>query len=217
MGTMGVGYSMWYQAINVSGNVSTGSVCLSWVSGSTWESSLDPGPNYTGFSGNVYAGNLDYTIDNAMDVLSVQQLDKNIGWTDMTVTDSQDLAVTLNNVYPGYYNKLDTHAYNCGTIPVILKAAVLTYTDTYTNQTTTITISGGNVGKILYITGPTQYGTDGNVLEIRWMNSTAGGEWEPGGVDEMSWDIRVLQPAEQNFTYTFTISIEADQWNEYSG
>jgi hypothetical protein len=217
LGTMGVGYSMWYQTVNVTGNVSTGSVCMSWVTPvAYWQTSMDPGPNYMGEPGdNVYLGSLDWTIDTNMDDSSLQRLDKNVGSTDITLPDAQDLDVTLNNVYPGYYNRIDTHAQNCGTIPVILEAAVLTYTDTYTNKVNTVTISAGKVGTILYINGPTQYGTDAPVLEIRWMNSTAGGQWEPGNTTEMSWDIRVLQAAEQNFNYSFTISIEAVQWNEY--
>jgi hypothetical protein len=209
MGTMGVGYSMWTQTIKVNGTVSTGNVSWEFV---PTETSLDPGPNYTGYGGNVYAGSLDWTIANGMNPTTIQQLTKNIGWTDVTQVDSQHLNVTLNNVYPGYYNDIDMHFYNNGTIPIKTFQPTLTYTDPTTGLPVTILVPAGTV---VEIPGNDQYGGVSDVIEVRWMANLTGVQWDPGQEAEVSWGIHILEAAKQNSNYTFTFSDEAVNWNEY--
>jgi hypothetical protein len=210
---MGVGFSMWSQTIGVSGTVNTGFLCWEFV---PTETSLDPGPNYTGYGGDVYGGpshlGLDWTIQPGMDPSTIHQLDKNIGWTDVVQTDQYDLSVTLNNVYPCYYNAIDMHMYNCGTVPVKIVQPVLTYIDPHTGASVSTPVIAGSV---MDIPGFDQYGGISNVIEIRWMNQLTGTQWEPGQEVEVSWGIHVLQAAKQGFNYSFSISTEAVQWNEY--
>jgi hypothetical protein len=215
LGTMGVGYAMWSQTMTVNGNVNTGNVCLKFV---PMLRSSDPGPNYMGYNPpNVYAPSLDWTIQPGMDPSTIHALDKNIGETDVALgADPQHVNVTLTNVYPCYYAEVYLHEQNCGTIPVKLTGAVLTYPDPNNpDQFISITLTQGDVYNI---PGLTQYANDpvDSVIEIRWMAFQAGAQLEPGQVIETSWSIHILQAARQNFNYGFTISFAGVQWNEYT-
>ena len=209
LGSLGVAYAMWFDTVTISGPVSTGS--LQWIfTGPDDQISDDPapgGPPYTG----VPAIFIDNTITTG-NWLTYANGTKNVGWTDVVRVDDHNVSVTLNNVYPSYAVTVQTHAYNAGTVPVKLHEVQLTYFAA--DGLTLITVPAPD-GVNVYIWGWSQYNTYEPVLELLWVNNT-GAQKEPGQIAEDSFKIHVLQAAQQDAQYGFTISRQADQWNEFT-
>ncbi len=181
---LGVGFAMWSETLTITGNVNTGELDKEFVVGSFMQK--DTG--------------LDWTCDTGL--VNVRQLDKDVGSCAGEFSDSDGdgdldtLTVTISNAYPCYYTEISIKEHNNGTIPLIITGAVLTY--------------GGKDyplpdGKVVT--------TDDGVFEIRWLNNT-GHQLDPCDVLEESWEIHILQPAQENTTYTFIIKVGAVQWNE---
>jgi len=205
LGTMGVGYAMWSDAIAISGTVQTGAVSIKFEKFFTQLDPKTPPPPYV--VGEDGLGH-DWTIEPGQ-WGSVRPLEKNVGYTNVTWIDEHHVSVTLNNVYPCYYNNISLHVSNDGTIPVKVHQPSLTF-DPGTGSVTiplprTVTT---------YITGPDQYGGTSPVVELYWMHAPAE-QIHPGDIIEYSFGIHVLQAAMQDHTYTFVINMQADQWNEF--
>ena len=132
-GTMGVGFSMWFQTVTVNGNVNTGKVSVGILN--QWND--DPPPNGYAGSGNVYAGSLDPNVDGIWIYNSGTQTwawssglgggntgryDKNVADTVcQTGTDANGnptITVTIENGYPSYHGNVLIPFTNTGTIPV---------------------------------------------------------------------------------------------------
>jgi hypothetical protein len=204
LGALGVGYAAWTDIIYINGTVSTGNACVEFA---TPISSEDPCPAdgthpdlTTGvhFAGGIYELPVD---------------PKDVGCTTVTQTAPDTITVVIDNAYPCYANEIKYHAYNCGTVPMIAKRPVLTYLDA-SGAPVSVTM---NDGGYYYIPGVTQYAYPddwGNVIEIMWVNNS-GTQREPGGFWEDSFFIHVLQPAHQTYQYTFSITREYIQWDEY--
>jgi len=197
LGALGVGYAKWSDTVVINGSISSGEVCLEWTGA---YGSKDPCTPPT----------KDWTCDPGF--TNICQGDKDIGCTTVVMEDEDTISVTLDSVYPCYFNEISSHIHNCGTIPVKIAPAILSYPDP-ANPGETIEVEL-EFGKIAYIAGDDQYGGISNVIEIKWL--------EPSGVQlhpcvewELSWYIHILQPAKQGSQYTFTITIEGIQWNEY--
>lgn len=198
---VGVGVARWSQTLQIEGNIDTGEV--------DWE--------FVQYSFIQRDNGLDWSCDPGM--TNVQPLDKDVGWTTGVFSDEDDdgdldlLTVTLNNVYPCYYNQVSADTHNNGTIPTKLCQCMLTYPDPYNpGQFITVPLPDST---LVYIVGENQYGGISNVIEIYWLNNT-GNQMEPSDELEDSWKIHVLQAAKEGATYTFTITREAVQWNEYA-
>ena len=104
--------------------------------------------------------------------------------------------VTVDNAYPGYWNHLSTWVHCNGTVPIIIEGATLTYNgDDY--------LLPDGVWVI----------TDDGVMRFKWGNNT-GDQLHFCDERNMSFTFQVLQPAPQDSTLLFTISLVAVQWNE---
>jgi hypothetical protein len=211
----GAGFAKWSDTVTIEGTVNTGTVCLEFSPNSFMaKDSNVPPPPYE----EAATTDLDWTCEPGFVYGSVRQLDKNVGWTTGVFSDTDGdthldvLTVIINNAYPCYYNEISAKVHNCGTIPIKLCECQLTYPDP-NNPGSFITVPLPD-GTLVYIPGEDQYGGISNVIELIWLNNT-GKQLEPCEEAEDSWEIHVLQAAKQGFTYTFTITRDGVQWNEY--
>lgn len=129
----------------------------------------------------------------------VRYWNKDVASTTVSGYGTDTLTITINNAYPGYYNDIELEYTNCGTIPVRLHDFVIV--------------------------------PDGFTIDpdIDWRNADGDGEihletscnkegvqLHPEQRDSCSFIILVTQDAIQDHTYTFTVTLEGVQWNEYN-
>ena len=196
---------MWSDTVTFGGPVTTGVV--SWTFNQDM-STNDPWPG--GAVAGYYNPTLDWTITSG-NFSTIHQSDKNVGWTDVALIDPHNVQVTLNTTYPCYAVTVTVHAVNTGTIPINIGTPLLTYPDpNNAGQFITVPVPDSTV---VYLQGDDQYGGVSDVLEFWWVDNI-GEQVEPNGEKETSFKIHVLQPALQNHSYTFSISVTVDQWNE---
>lgn len=208
---LGVSYAAWTDTLYIKGTAETGTLCWEF----TWCSMTDelppenPGGDYVGF-GSPYA---DFTILPGFEGYP-QRLDKNVAWGVQDIQDldndgcDETLAITLNNVYPCYFNEISYYVVNCGTIPLKIDHVEITVND-----------------QIFYITHgmpKLTFDLSGNGIpdfEIWWKEDYFGYQLEPGQDGaEMSFWMHVLQDegaGVQGQSFTFLISLVAVQWNKY--
>lgn len=202
LGTLGVGYAAWTDTIYIEGTVTTGSLCWEFVSCTLLDDDepVNPGGDYP-------TGDPDYTCNNGFalepGVGYFWELDKNVGWGEQEISaDGKTLTVTLNNVYPCYFNILGFYVHNCGTVPLKVDHILVNG----------LKVSGGVPWVLFDLNGDGAFD-----FEIQWGNNW-GAQLEPCGASpEFSFWMHVLQPCPQAQLdmLTFTIEIVAVQWNEY--
>ena len=207
---VGMAYAAWTDTITIDGTVTTGSLCWEFDTCFLMDyfQPVNPGgdfptatPDWTCNPGFVHEPGLG----------RFWLLDKNVGWGTANIIDDGDgygktIEVTLNNVYPCYFNSLSFYVHNCGTIPLKVDHVVVNGVDIYYNEFyQELDISGNGIPD----------------FEIQYGDNF-GKQIEPGDYSMLEFSIwmHVLQdedPAFQGETFTFTISIVAIQWNEYTG
>jgi hypothetical protein len=178
----GVSYGMWYKTLYLSGKVYTDSVDGKWV----YCSNLDPPAPPISYDP-IDPNDPQYLIYGPREP-------KDVGWTNVTGLGTDTLIVTLNNTYPSYYNDLETHYVNNGSIPVKI-------------QNITVTPLGG------WNLASTWNGTDGPIWVKPWDG--IGAQLEPGDIKTQSFEIHVTQVAAQGATYQFQVQYLLVQWQEY--
>jgi len=200
LGTLGVGYAHWMDTIYIEGQVTTGSLCWEFVQCSMVD---EIPPTNPGGDAGVPSYLADYTCNNGFAGQNYWHLDKNVGWGVQNITDNgKTLEVTLNNVYPCYFNSMSFYVNNCGTIPLKVDHVV---------------INGQSYnGGVPYV----QYDFNNDCaydFEIQWGDNW-GEQIDPGARSpEFSFWMHVLQPCPQSQldTLTFNITLVAVQWNGY--
>jgi hypothetical protein len=202
LGTLGVGYAKWSDTVIINGTIESGNVCIKFDGSGT---NVDP----------CATGYLDYTVvkdkdgnwvvADPIDQDLIYNLEpKNVGCTTKTLSDDgKTLTVTLTNVYPGYLADLELHLRNCGTIPVKIEG--FTYTAVSSTCGDSFCISGADYD--WKTPGPCQ-------LLVKYANDNQAVQIHPGEYTTSSFLVLVDQSAKQGCTYTFTININAAQWNE---
>ena len=121
LGAVGVGYAHWSGNLYVQGTAETGTMGVGWY----YYSGGDPGDDWV----------WDPSIPGKV------QADQNIGMAEITFEDLccygpvqtfpgdwyhyKTIVVTIDNAYPYYFVDWQLHAHNCGTLPVIIHAAVI--------------------------------------------------------------------------------------------
>lgn len=185
----GVAFAHWSESLLLTGSVATG--LLDWQF--TDVGHLDPGPpdsvrdyhcrdNFEGPPPYYWQG------------------DKDVGYTTAVVTeDPHVIEVTLNNVYPSYFNSISVYAKNTGTVPLIIEKAII----------------DGSV--VMDFDEKVRLDLDGDGkddLEIWWKANIFGVQLEPGedGPQTSFW-VHVLQDAPRGKSLEFTIELVAVQWN----
>jgi hypothetical protein len=213
LGALGVGYAAWTDTIFVSGTVSTGSVCLNIEDGTYGALNTCPeSVNHPGVSGDInwdgwvkQVGNISCPMGYKFNTKPCT--DKDVAWTTFSpVLDDKgnivELQVTVHNAYPHFLSHISFEVCNCGTVPVKIEAPVF-------NQNP--------------------------FLLIEYRNGV-GEQLEPGACHEISLFVGVVQhqgywsgdtwvvddptqpllPQDNTTDLTFTITVTAIQWDQYS-
>ncbi len=221
IGSLGIAYAMWFDKIAVTGNVTTGSVCVQFcdvfwqdaispaVSGYVRPQNWPPPPVPTWES--IY-GDLTTDVNFAG---PVSRLDKNVSWGEANLSaDGKVLSATLHNTYPFNLNSLTVHLYNCGTVPVNYDHMDIWVTDPSVPGNKPLYRYTSDPSGIIYF----DFNKDGcNDLEMVYGDHL-GDQIEPGQVcrsTEISMSFLTLQCSPQGQTYKFWITFTAVQWNEY--
>jgi predicted ribosomally synthesized peptide with SipW-like signal peptide len=203
LGSLGVGYAAWTDQIVINGTVNTGTLCFGFDDYFLVNDPCEPPTP-------------DWTCDVGFGNKRIVPEGKNVGCTTVTWVDLHTVEITITNAYPCYLSTVSMHMINCGTVPLRIKAVNLTYPDPYNpGYDATVALLDS---VITYIPGETQYVDPAidNVIEIKWVNGI-GTQLEPdGGEHESSFHLHVLQPAKPGSQYTFTITVDAIQWDEYT-
>ncbi len=203
---MGFGFAKWSDTVTISVAAESGEVSWGFVSGSAFHQ--DNGSDVNADPGLINVGS---------GVIFFNPEGKDVGSTTADLSDTNEdgvldkLTITVHNAYPGYYNEISAKVQNFGTIPVIIGKAQLEWMgNTHEILTGVNYILCENGAVVAYGSGTVP--ADG-VIELCWMDND-GKQQHPGEKLEESFELLVLQPAEQNAEYTFSISLEAVQWNE---
>jgi hypothetical protein len=192
LGSLGVGYAMWYQTVYIHGDVTTGNLQMC-IEENTWlVKDGEVGADWNAIT----------ACDAGIPEVFPAPGGKDVGWTELNWNDCNSLDVVVHNAYPCYYNHIDIYVDNIGTIPTKQWKAVVTYdSNTWTFYNSSY--------QCLDLDG-----VDGPDLWLRFGDSW-GVQQEPGGFYDLSFDFHVLQPAPQGATLEFTIAVTWVQWNEY--
>lgn len=208
---LGVAYAAWTDTLYIDGTVDTGTLCWEFVSCSMTDEfpPNNPGGDYVGFD-SPYA---DYTCLPGFPLTEngyFWHLDKNVAWGEQQRYDYDGdgyyevLEITLNNVYPCYFNELSFYVRNCGTIPLKFDHILINGVSYSSGQPyISLDLSGNGVDD----------------FEIWWRESYWEFQLEPGDpMPELSFWMHVLQdedPSVQSNTFSFTLELVGVQWNEY--
>ncbi len=210
---LGGAYAMWYDDLVVDETVSTGYLDLEWNTLQV----PDPSPNYEGYDGDVYGvteGN------EGLDELDPGNPNnaKNVGYLDAEIVDDggsdidsdlDQLNITLGNGYPGYQDRVFATIENLGTVPAKFDINALDIPDWL-------------IVEIWFDADPTRSKDDGEDFMV-WSNADGydskldlqGYQIDPGETIPVAVYTRVLQAAPQDTDIDFTITLQAQQWNEF--
>jgi len=185
-----VGYAMWSENLDITGNINTGELCAKF----TYISISDP---YS-----ASGERIDEVCDDGCINIRNVVPPKDVGWmTGDISTDGHTMMITYNNVYPGYFGNGNYHLENCGTIPWHYD-----HLNLYVNGIYISTITGS---------GTYWYAEDYH-FEI-YFEVLGGAQVHPDGMPpylDLSFGVHIFQGAEQGATYTFTLEPVVIQYNE---
>jgi hypothetical protein len=197
--TLGVGFSMWSQTVAVSGNVNTGKVTLTVddPTGTWGYKNLDndatvviyaPGTVATGPTGGDHP-----PVNNIL-----------VGYAAINNITGQTVNATWSNLFPIPPGSniwwIDFRVTNTGTIPVKFHVSP--------NPPILNPSTPSNVPTFLVQYGPHYQAVTGDI---------EGFQLEPGLNIQVDIGLVVGEDTVQSYQGTFTFSIVAQQWNEYSG
>ena len=192
VGSLGIGYAMWSDTITISGTAKTGTL--------DWE-----------FQGPLISGDPCVPPTNDLNCFydlydgTWQTMTKSVACTDMAISSPDTLDITVHNAYPFYGNHIAFVVKDLGTIP--LKIWKLEF---YRDGTLIDTTYAEN--KYVYL----DYDGDGAPEIQLWWGDGFGLQMHQGDKHDVSFMLLVLEPADQNITYNFSMKLIAVQWNEYS-
>jgi hypothetical protein len=179
---VGVSYALWYKYLTINGRIGTDNVDM------VFTRVLNPDPQSIPPAIHLDPKGLDADGN-------VIFWDKDVGWTEVTRSaDRETLNITLHNVYPCYFNDLEIHYNNTGSVPVKIQGYALTAID--------------------FTPASRLYAGDGEIY-IEWVDGR-GSQIDPHEEGASSLIIHVEQPALQGHTYHFNVTILFVQWNEYN-
>ena len=200
--------AMWADSLRTNVTVKTGKVDIRFNTPPTYLDACGLPPAYG------QSGGYDYNASN-FPLGDAVQLGKDVGCTNVILQDTDGdgdldtMNVTIHNAYPWYYTHIAFKVTNDGTIPVKIWRIIITTING--NQTYyEINAEGVEQGANLDLNG------DGKADVRMWWGDNFGAQLEPNQPADISLDLVVLQQAPQNADLSFTITLQAIQWNEYS-
>jgi len=204
LGALGVGYASWTDTVYVSGTVDTGKVCFTLDPGRIHEVGGCPDSvwatwAYDGYSVSCPMG---YHFGGVAEAPEGKCVATVVFTTEDTDGDGNIdiLNVTINDAYPHFLADISFYVCNCGTIPIRIKAPVI-------DQSPFLLIEyGDNIGDQLH---------EQQCFEISFLVGVVQhqGYFNDDGVWIVDDPQMPLTP--QGEPLTFSIAIEAIQWNEY--
>lgn len=232
--TLGGAYAMWADQLVINETVKTGMLDVQFEG----VQNPDPGPNYEGYPvDNLYVPYNVYGTDGTDGKEGLDEMDngnpnnaKNIAYMDAWLSDQTEcsdsgaynnekdvLNIELFNGYPHYQERIFTTIKNTGTIPAKFNI----------NTENARTLADKLIVEIWFDAEPN--GTkDGGEDFMIWSNQTGyikggkcfkpkleGYQIDPGESIPVAIYTRVKQAAAQDKTYSFSIKLTAQQWNEY--
>ena len=199
LGALGVGYARWADNLYLDGAVTMGEVDWEFESFSI----LDP------FDTTVPVG--DWNILPGF-VGAPYQTSKSVGWITGVLVDGPDgdgdmsqLDLTFHNMYPCYYNSINLYPICTGNVPIHFTKVTISNDYGYSYEWT-----GYPYAQVEFdITG------DGVAdIEFQWGNSLGIQIHQGDSPPEVSFKIHILQAAPQGANGSFSIVLEAAQYNE---
>ncbi len=183
----GAAFAAWTDDLTIDGTVTTGE--LDWeLMGPVTQADLGNDQNcFFDLNGGVWV-----------------PMGKDVGNTQVVISDPDTMTVTVNNAYPYYGNHIAFKLHGLGTIP--LKFWKINY---YVDGILVDTSYVEDEYVYLDLDGDEQYD-----LEV-WYGDHLGWQFHNCTKADVSFELLVLQPAPQNSTLTFTIELVGIQWNEY--
>jgi len=205
LGSLGIGYAAWTDTVYIDGTVETGKVCLSIDPGRTnevggcpdsvWATWVYDGGSVSCPMGYHFGGVGDAPEGKCVATVSFEHEDTDgDGFIDI-------LYVTINDAYPHFLADISFYVCNCGTIPIKVYAPVI-------EQSPFLLIEyGDNIGDQLH---------PGQCFEISFLVGVVQHQGYFGGTP-LRWivDDPTMPLTPQDEPLTFSIGIDAIQWNEY--
>jgi hypothetical protein len=196
---IGLVYARWSETLDISGTVNTGEVDWEFVSCSVLDRYAPP-PYYP-------TPTPDFNAYDGFNPPEYFEVDKNVGWGSCSLRDTDSdgdmdtIDVALKNVYPSYFNEVTARARNNGTVPIIIDRVLINGYEIRKEPTPVVRLDLNGDGK--------------DDVEIWWANGF-GTQIHPGNYSPaMTFWFHVLQDAPEGQTLSFSIKIDAVQWNEY--
>jgi predicted ribosomally synthesized peptide with SipW-like signal peptide len=190
LGLIGGAYAAWTDQLQVNGTVATGDIDVVFTSAV----SNDP------------AG--------TDDPASPEDDPKDVGVTEVSLSeDGKTMTVTIDNAYPGYVSEIDYAVTNNGSVPVRLQNKTI---DVTSGDPAALEVDNGclrcwleenGFPRLLWVWMECRCGED-NVLEIG--SQIHDGDTFIGTISHL-----VTDAAEMNGSYTYTITYDFVQWNNY--
>jgi len=204
--------AMWASSLRTNVTVKTGEVDLRFDSPPIYLDACGLPPGYGASGGYDYNAS---TFPARGGVQLAAPEGKDVGCTDVQLSDSDGdgdydtMNITIHNAYPWYYTHVAWSITNDGTIPIKIWRIIITTING--NQTYyEVNAAGVEDGAYLDLDG------DGQADVRMWWGDNFGVQMHPNDSLDMSLDIVVLQEAPQNADLSFSITLQAVQWNEYS-
>ena len=177
LGAMGIGYAWWTDTLTINGVVTTGH--LTWIF-------IQPiSQSDVGTDKNAR--------DLHTDVPWVTSPSVNVGNCTCLITTDHLVTYTINNGYPGYYDKLTVTTKNVSTMPIKIKNVSISYGGV------DYLLSDGNI-----VTTPD------NAMQLRWTGDTGAAINQDATAAE-NFEFLVLQSSEPQHSNQFDITLIAKQ------
>jgi hypothetical protein len=186
LGVVGFCYAHWSTILTITGTVETGTLCARLT---TPIDHKDKGIDWTCGEGFVNPDPME------------REDGKDYGSCELLQVDDTTLQVTMSNVYPCYYENIEFHITNCGTVPWKI------YRVNFKSASGEFSIY--NVGYFTW-----DLNNDGTPdIEVSWGDNF-GVQVDPNVKIEISFELHILQGAPQDAQMDFTIEMEIINWNE---
>lgn len=203
---VGVAYAHWTATLTISGTVNTGSISPVFTDAFTDDDETVNNPDKD--SGDTGPDPKEPGPSSAED--PIERHDKNVGSSSATIGEDGSVTITVSDAYPCYWTTAWMDIENQGTVPVKVSSISLTVGGT------TEDIEPCTTYYIDFDTGTIdETPDDGDDMSIHVTpGDLLDKQIDPGAAEtQMDVEIHLLQDAEQDATYTFSITVNLVQWN----